>query len=444
MFRKHNIQNPCREYPLRTKRARRQLALPVIILFFFQSITLTQDNEWNIVNPPTSIETRFGHSMVTLGDGRIALFGGENIGGDLFNDLVTFADSDWSVQISDNQQDSPEARFGHSMAYLSDGRVALFGGENVEGNLMNDLVFFDGDKWVPEVPSNQPPAGRVYHGSCVLEDDRIIVVGGETATDLYSKEIWIYDPTSKDWSRGTDAPVGFQGTATADHNNKVYMLGGWETGRIYYYDVVQDNWDHFTPAGNYPPNQRNYPIVAPFGDKVYFGGGLGYDPNIGGQAIHDDFWIWDFASLSWFQLADFPVPIYKSAAAAVEGNSIHIIVFGGFTSGAVVIENTYEFIHGGLGLENYENIPPGFSLSQNYPNPFNPITVINFSINESGNTRLVLYDLKGAEVAILINERLHKGAYRLSLDGTELPTGIYIYQLKTELNTLSRKMVLVR
>ena len=49
-----------------------------------------------------------------------------------------------------------------------------------------------------------------------------------------------------------------------------------------------------------------------------------------------------------------------------------------------------------------------FDLAQNYPNPFNPSTSINYSVPESGNIRLSVFNIVGEEVAVLV-ERFQPG-----------------------------------
>lgn len=80
--------------------------------------------------------------------------------------------------------------------------------------------------------------------------------------------------------------------------------------------------------------------------------------------------------------------------------------------------------------------PNDMRLSQNYPNPFNPSTTIRFSIPEVSSTQLTVYDVKGNELATLLDSRLSPGEYALIWEGTDdlgktLPTGIYLARLRS-------------
>jgi hypothetical protein len=95
-----------------------------------------------------------------------------------------------------------------------------------------------------------------------------------------------------------------------------------------------------------------------------------------------------------------------------------------------------------------------FALEQNYPNPFNPVTSITFSVptNRDGQTpssklgfvSLKVFDVLGREVATLVNEPLQPGVYTRSFDAQNLPTGVYVYRLRANGASLSRKMLLIR
>ena len=90
-------------------------------------------------------------------------------------------------------------------------------------------------------------------------------------------------------------------------------------------------------------------------------------------------------------------------------------------------------------------LPAEFVLSQNYPNPFNPLTSISYAISKDNNVTLTVYDARGREIAELVNEFKNSGRYSVAFDASNLPSGLYFYQLKVG-NSYSRakKMILVR
>ncbi|MBZ0180533.1 MAG: T9SS type A sorting domain-containing protein [Melioribacteraceae bacterium] len=94
-------------------------------------------------------------------------------------------------------------------------------------------------------------------------------------------------------------------------------------------------------------------------------------------------------------------------------------------------------------MEIEEQLPEKFELYQNYPNPFNPRTTIKFAIpasvkNEMLNTKLVVFDILGREVATLVNENLKPGNYEVKFNASGLPSGTYFYRI--ELNEKFRSV----
>ncbi|MGE5350903.1 MAG: T9SS type A sorting domain-containing protein [Acidobacteriota bacterium] len=85
-----------------------------------------------------------------------------------------------------------------------------------------------------------------------------------------------------------------------------------------------------------------------------------------------------------------------------------------------------------------------WALRQNYPNPFNPRTQIYYSLKENSQVNLQVYDMLGNKVADLVNDIKPAGEYSVSFDGSNLPSGIYIYQLRTGSYTSMRKMLLLK
>ncbi len=97
-----------------------------------------------------------------------------------------------------------------------------------------------------------------------------------------------------------------------------------------------------------------------------------------------------------------------------------------------------------VSVQNKNELPLSFSLEQNYPNPFNPTTVINFSLNKEGLTKLLVFNALGEEVAVIQNGFLNAGMHSIQFDASKLPSGGYIYRLITANNSVSKKMMLLK
>jgi photosystem II stability/assembly factor-like uncharacterized protein len=89
-------------------------------------------------------------------------------------------------------------------------------------------------------------------------------------------------------------------------------------------------------------------------------------------------------------------------------------------------------------------VPVKYMLEQNYPNPFNPSTTIEYSIPESGNVKLKVYNSLGEEVATLVNDYKEAGNYKINFDAADLSCGIYYYRLTSNSFNKIRKMVLLK
>ena len=101
---------------------------------------------------------------------------------------------------------------------------------------------------------------------------------------------------------------------------------------------------------------------------------------------------------------------------------------------SVFVDNEYE----GTILAN------DFNLYQNYPNPFNPSTMIAYQLAAPSHVTLKVFDIIGNEMETLVDEEKPKGAYQVNWNAVNLPSGIYFYQLKTESNIQTRKMILLK
>lgn len=85
-----------------------------------------------------------------------------------------------------------------------------------------------------------------------------------------------------------------------------------------------------------------------------------------------------------------------------------------------------------------------YELRQNYPNPFNPKTTILFSIPKTKYVTLKVFDILGNEIITLIDDIIMAGEHSVVFDASNLSSGVYFYQLKTEHFVDQRKMVIIK
>jgi len=102
-----------------------------------------------------------------------------------------------------------------------------------------------------------------------------------------------------------------------------------------------------------------------------------------------------------------------------------------------------------IELEN-RILPNVFELNQNFPNPFNPNTRIQFILGQEELVSLNIFDIQGRLVKSLVNSSYYPSGYHyINWDGknnmgTQVPSGMYVYKLVSENQTIARKMVLMK
>ncbi len=115
--------------------------------------------------------------------------------------------------------------------------------------------------------------------------------------------------------------------------------------------------------------------------------------------------------------------------------------------------------------KNFSKDELGFKLFQNFPNPFNPTTTIKYAIphlilSGEGKERsdrlahhllgggvfvtLKVYDTLGKEVVTLVNDKKQTGVYEVTFNASNLPSGIYIYELRVGSFVKSKKLLLMK
>ena len=110
---------------------------------------------------------------------------------------------------------------------------------------------------------------------------------------------------------------------------------------------------------------------------------------------------------------------------------------GGSSSKATITE-----IEEPVLSDNYFNL-------KSYPNPFSSSTTIVYTLPETGNVSIKIYNISGQLVSTLVDEQKPAGEYSVqwnstNSNGKEVNAGVYFYRVKTGKFVQTKKMLLMK
>ncbi len=395
--------------------------------------------------------------------------------------------------------DMPSARsFG--CALVVDQKIYVIGGVAPEWTAQSDVWVYDPvtDSW--DASKTPMPTARATMG-CAEVDGKLYVIGGASSLrqnpTIYAV-VEMYDPITDIWTTRMPMPTQTEGHTVSAVNGKIYSIGGLHHEQDLYgdktveeYDPATDTW---TSKTDKPSRGWGHESVVLDG-KIYVTGGISArSPGSGDNAgatldVYDpisDSWDTSMAPMltarydhaigvvngriyafggfrhgglyppfntveqyypntnSWTQKTDLPLTLAGVSTAVLDGK---IYLIGGtltehtFTETNTVIEFDPSIEE--VDLED-ENIPQQFSLHQNYPNPFNPRTTFSYSLPQSADVTITVYDVHGLSVRILASGNKPAGTFEVSFDATGLPSGIYFYRLEAKGYVETQQMVVLR
>ncbi len=212
----------------------------LLLLYFLPSL-MAQREDWNQLNIPDSPDPRKGHSLVTLPDGRVLMFGGEGPQVELFNNLFVFEDNQWAEIEPVN--DPPPARSFHKSWMIGDD-MYVFGGKG-EGMVFNDMWVYDfvSSLWEEEVVTGSLPAGRYGHSVNLLPEGSAFIFGGKDENENRLKDAWLYE--NGGFVQKNDCILDY-----AYHNGHGFINNGVQMLRFYgisnilmTYDTDLESWE---------------------------------------------------------------------------------------------------------------------------------------------------------------------------------------------------------
>jgi len=113
------------------------------------------------------------------------------------------------------------------------------------------------------------------------------------------------------------------------------------------------------------------------------------------------------------------------------------------------IESAINAMETEVGTQSEESVPSEWNLSVAYPNPFNPSTTLEYTLANATTVSINIYNVAGAKVTTLVNERKRPGSYPISWDGKAengnvVSNGIYFIKLTTSEYEKTQQVMLLK
>jgi len=91
-----------------------------------------------------------------------------------------------------------------------------------------------------------------------------------------------------------------------------------------------------------------------------------------------------------------------------------------------------------------ENESLTFKLNSVYPNPFNPTTTISFSLPQSSQVSIQLFDVNGRLVKDISQQIFSSGKHDVQVDASHLGSGTYWLLVKSNFGNQSKAITLIK
>lgn len=122
----------------------------------------------------------------------------------------------------------------------------------------------------------------------------------------------------------------------------------------------------------------------------------------------------------------------------------------------LVVDNMMYVCDYNFGLHIFENpsiqvgvkqpmvVNKSFRLYQNFPNPFNSSTTVQYELLRSGEVELSLYNHLGQKVRTVFKGFQTTGLNKIEFQAKDLPSGVYVYQIKSGSFAEMRKFLFLK
>ena len=95
-------------------------------------------------------------------------------------------------------------------------------------------------------------------------------------------------------------------------------------------------------------------------------------------------------------------------------------------------------------ISRLQILPDNIKLFSAYPNPFNPITTLDFTLPQTMDVSIIIYDMQGRVISNLISGVMQSGYHTVSWDAEHHSTGLYFVQMVVGDFSSTQKLVVIK
>lgn len=371
---------------------------------------------------------RVGVAAIGLNGKGYAGFGADTVVNYLFRDWWEYdpVTDSWT-----QKADLTSMRRHGPAIFTGNAKIYIVGGSGNNMVLFSDTWEYDPtlNQWSPKL--NLPDGVRNLAASFSIGNKGYICTGqGGSPVDM-KDDLWEYDAISGNWAQKASLPGGKRVFATGfSVLGKGYVATGMDstishTRDLWEYDPATDSWAR---KADLPANAdaRYGAFSFGTGNKGYLGTGV--SPNLNYQL--NDFWEYNPATDSWFQLVSEPSPGRCYASGFAIGTNVYL------GTGLYTSTQYYKDIWALDVLLAGTDHPENQFVHRLYPNPMYASAVLE--IPQAEKTIFTLYDLNGNKVReLMITSK------KTMLEREDLSSGLYLYSLEKEGTMLAKGKLMI-
>ncbi len=341
-----------------------------------------------------------------------------------------------------------KTKFGCALAYDANlRRIYAF-----KGGRRQDFYYFDLTDSIPTetswvecctIPKGASGKGPGKGASLVYDQtsQHLFAIKGENTL-----EFWSYNPLTDNWEAKPDFPAGGYlkrlgyGSALAAKDGIIYGVKGRNTQEFYGYVVADNIWRTLEVVG-YPAFKRvrSGACLTAFSDKLYLA--------LGGNSL--EFLSYEIIRDTWLTRDSIPKGPYnrkvKPGAALTASDSIVYLFKGGnrteFWSYGAYIDLQLELLTKGIMEEEIKLVKKPFALEIS-PNPASKFIRIKLSPTGKELKSVKVFTVNGRLITSLPIPKDGNIIWNWrTKDGRILPSGIYLFQLESGKEKITKKVI---